>query len=308
VSVIVITYNSQDFIIETLESVKSQNIDNLELIISDDCSSDSTIELCKYWLEVNKKVFLKSNIILSDKNTGIPANCNRGIYASNGDWIKLLAGDDQLMPGALSIFLNFVKNNNNCRIVHAREVRLIHTNDKNKIVRSNKAVATITEQMTTQAQFKVLKFSTILNAPTVFIKKQLLEKLNYFDENIRLCEDWPFWLKVSLSGEKIYFLNAEVVLYRIHSKSIYSSNDGKYLINPFLPTEIQIYLKYIRPNLNFLERLFFDYSYNLKKIFLKYNSCNSYIKINKFLYKSLNLPFDLYFKFTLKINLYKYLG
>ena len=50
VSVVVITYNSAKFVIETLESVKSQTYKNIELIISDDCSTDDTVERCRLWL------------------------------------------------------------------------------------------------------------------------------------------------------------------------------------------------------------------------------------------------------------------
>ena len=74
VSVPVITYNSSKFVLETLESIKAQTYQNIELIISDDCSTDNTVELCQKWVEENKERFVRTQIITSDLNTGVSAN------------------------------------------------------------------------------------------------------------------------------------------------------------------------------------------------------------------------------------------
>ena len=63
VSVILVTYNSAKFVTETLESIKEQSYDNIELIITDDCSFDGTVEVCNNWIEKNKTRFVKTNII-----------------------------------------------------------------------------------------------------------------------------------------------------------------------------------------------------------------------------------------------------
>ena len=91
VSIKVATYNSRKFVIETLESSKAQTYPNIELIISDDCSSDDTVALCQGWLAKNKGKFVNTQIITVPENTGIPANCNRCINASRQDWIKFIA-------------------------------------------------------------------------------------------------------------------------------------------------------------------------------------------------------------------------
>ena len=54
VSISVITYNSSKYILDTLDSVKAQTYPNLELVISDDCSTDNTIDLCKDWVKRTK--------------------------------------------------------------------------------------------------------------------------------------------------------------------------------------------------------------------------------------------------------------
>ena len=88
VSVVVITYNSAQYVLETLNSIKEQSYSNIELIISDDCSKDKTVEICRDWLAKNKEKFVRTELITVEKNTGTSANINRGIKASKGKWIK----------------------------------------------------------------------------------------------------------------------------------------------------------------------------------------------------------------------------
>src|SRR5450759_2313112 len=96
VSIIVVTYNSSKYVLETLESAKAQTYQNIELVVSDDCSTDDTVEICRKWIEENNDRFVRTTLVTSPENKGIPANCNRGIKASKGEWIKLIAGDDLL--------------------------------------------------------------------------------------------------------------------------------------------------------------------------------------------------------------------
>ena len=78
VSIIIVTYNSANFVLETLESTKKQSYPNIELIVTDDCSSDKTIEICKEWMEKNKTFFIGTSLLIAEKNTGISGRYDRG--------------------------------------------------------------------------------------------------------------------------------------------------------------------------------------------------------------------------------------
>lgn len=67
VSVSVITYNSAKTVIETLDSIKAQTYQNIELIVSDDCSTDNTVEICRDWLTKNEKRFVRMELITVEK-------------------------------------------------------------------------------------------------------------------------------------------------------------------------------------------------------------------------------------------------
>ena len=89
VSIIVVTYNSSKYILETLESAKDQTYKNIELIVTDDSSKDNTVELCKEWMQKNSARFVRTEVITVPQNSGIAANCNRGVNAAEGTCISL---------------------------------------------------------------------------------------------------------------------------------------------------------------------------------------------------------------------------
>ena len=75
VSVPVLTYNAESFIEETLESIFNQTYQTIELIISDDCSKDNTVQIVEKWCAQPRVIarFTDIKIITVPKNTGIPA-------------------------------------------------------------------------------------------------------------------------------------------------------------------------------------------------------------------------------------------
>src|ERR1700712_629182 len=107
VSIVVLTYNSGKFIIETLESTFNQTYDNIELILSDDCSTDNTVQLAQAWVNDHKSRFKKAEVLTVPVNTGIPKNCNRGLRGAGGEWIKILSGDDVLHNSCIETFVRY---------------------------------------------------------------------------------------------------------------------------------------------------------------------------------------------------------
>lgn len=96
VSIGVITYNHENFIIDCLNSIKGQTWKNIELIISDDCSTDSTQRIIKEWVEKNHPLSCK--VLFSDMNMGIAKNLNSLLKYMDGDYLCFFAGDDLMLP------------------------------------------------------------------------------------------------------------------------------------------------------------------------------------------------------------------
>ena len=90
VSVVMPSYNAEKYISEAIQSVIAQIYENWELLIIDDCSTDSTANIVKQFSDVDSRITLYSN----PKNMGVALTRNKGMNLAKGSWIALLDSDD----------------------------------------------------------------------------------------------------------------------------------------------------------------------------------------------------------------------
>ncbi len=102
-TVVTATYNSEKTIKDTIESVLSQNYPNIEYVIVDGSSDDSTIDIVKSYEDRFKKKGISYKWI-SEKDKGIYDALNKGIEISSGKWISFLGSDDYYLEGALEVY------------------------------------------------------------------------------------------------------------------------------------------------------------------------------------------------------------
>lgn len=106
VSIIMPSYNTANFISESIESVIDQTYSSWELIIVDDCSTDKTDDVVKPYLKDSRITYIKN-----DKNSGAAASRNRALREAKGKWIAFLDSDDLWMPEKLEKQIAFMKEN-----------------------------------------------------------------------------------------------------------------------------------------------------------------------------------------------------
>ena len=296
-SIVVITYNSSKTVIDTLESAKAQTYQNIELIISDDGSTDDTVEICNNWLEKNKDRFISTELITVSANTGIPANCNRGFIAAKGEWLKGIAGDDALLPDCIELNYNYVTENKEIDILLS-EMELYNNTftDENLTgyFRIDKSNSFFTSESSADYQFRKLLIADIISVtPTLFINKSIIEKEGYFDERFRHVEDYPFWLKITKLGYKIYFMDTVTVKYRKHNQSIHNNNEIIFLRPAYYKNEA-IRERYVYPYLSITKFIYQKYCYYWALLFRLVNK-------NRYDW----LSFRLYNLLTFKSSIYK---
>lgn len=223
ISVCVITYNSSEYVIETLESIKEQIYQNIELIISDDCSTDDTVLICKEWMAENKGRFVGTQLLTTTQNTGIPANLNRAIAMITGEWCKIIAGDDMLLSDCITANVAYVQENVNVDIVFSK-CRRFWKNEENielgEFLPRKKAIEVLESEKS--LQLGELYRKNYIPAATSFIRTSLLKQYP-FDEKYRSFEDYPYWIKLSKMGIRFYFMDKLTVLYR-QCESVSQSN------------------------------------------------------------------------------------
>ncbi len=299
VTILVITYNSEKTIIATLDSIKNQTYKNFELIISDDNSKDNTVSSIKRWSKENPTI--NTILIENNINTGVTPNVNRGLKRANGIWVKLIAGDDLLKKGCLEDNVNCITLNPNIKALFSKardfteENGLINYLD----VRENFLEKEFFLKGEKEQYLMLLKENPVV-APTGFLNLDLLKKIGYCDEKYNFMEDYPLWLKLTKNGIKLYFLDKETVLYRMHNQSI--MNSQKVFVNAkFFEGRKFFYYNEIKPFLGKKEILFKWH----KEIEILKNSIGIYLFKNKrnrvtsIIYKMINLisPYSYYIYF-----------
>ncbi len=106
VSVVVCTYNQENLVTETVESLLQQTYDNYEIIITDDGSTDATPDILHHYQTLYPD---RIKIAFSAHNTGIPANINRGLALRTGELTAWLDGDDLMLPQKLEKQVAFMQ-------------------------------------------------------------------------------------------------------------------------------------------------------------------------------------------------------
>lgn len=223
VSVFVVTYNAEEYICETLDSIKVQTYDNIELIVSDDHSSDNTVSRANTWIENNKERFVRTELITIDHNTGVSANYNRAVRACRGEWLKNVDGDDLLYNNCIELNIEFVKNNPNAKLVFSNVMDFSGSNPSvllgEHIPEKDKYFFTLSAE----EQFKTLLHTNILPSPSCFVKAELIRMYPY-NEDYRGLEDEPMWLTLTRNGHKVYYFDVCTAYYRNGESTIYSSS------------------------------------------------------------------------------------
>lgn len=265
VSVVVLTYNDSSFIEETLNSIKKQTYKNIELVVSDDCSSDDTLERCKRWIELNGARFSNVQLLTVEKNTGVTHNITRAQKAANGQWIKGLGGDDLLTLDCIEQFVGYVKLNPSAKIVQCGLIKIDENSDI--ISYGVKGPNNYFHRDSTSAywQHQFLLRKDPVDALGLFKSKELLVAVDYYDCEFPMQEDVAFTMKVVSNGYKIWLLDKFLVKRRMRVGTLSGLSDNT-LVNKNDIIRIDINKKYFIPHLGWLERRLLIYKDFINKL------------------------------------------
>jgi glycosyltransferase involved in cell wall biosynthesis len=216
VSVIILSYNQEKTIVQTLSSIVNQ-ITNFEyeIIIGDDHSSDKTRNICESFINVNTKATI--TLLHLTTNLGLIKNYQRCILASYGKYIACCAGDDYWIDEhKLQKQVDYLEMN--------EEYGMVHTNYS--ILEDTGKILSINFKRDQGYIFDKLLTRNQIGALTSLTKKKLILdaiKDGIYNQNF-LMEDYPLWLFVS-NKNKIGYLDIVTAIWRKQSESISNSSD-----------------------------------------------------------------------------------
>lgn len=248
VTIILITYNSSRYVLETLESVKSQTWKNVDFIITDDCSTDDTVKICREWLVANSGYFKNVQLITSPHNTGIPENCTRGLKLAKGTWIKFVAGDDLLLPNCISDNLDFAIKKDAQFVVSDVEV-INSSGEKVVFYKENEGLNFFANIKSAEKQLKSYsRWPAFINTPTFFFKREIMDHISYSDDEFMIYEDMILIYRITEMGIRVFYMKKPTMIYRLHDNAI-SRNK---IMEPAREKEAQrIFKKYRSKNLSY---------------------------------------------------------
>ncbi|MEH2052150.1 glycosyltransferase [Nostoc sp.] len=225
VSICIPTYNGERFIAAAINSVLRQTYPNIEIILSDDNSTDGTVEIAKSF---NRKLHFDFSII-EHSQYGLAQNWNYCISQAKGKYIKFLFQDDLLEPTAIEKMVNLAEQDEEIGLVFSP--RTLFTNTGNTVYDSNflmhheakdvyKAWSTLKPIQSGQ---QLLLDPNILGSPinkigepsTVLIRKDVFEKVGLFNPGFCQLVDLEMWLRI-MSQYKVGFVDQVLSHFRIH--------------------------------------------------------------------------------------------
>lgn len=206
VSVIITVYNLAPYIREALDSVLTQDYENLEVIVADDASTDGSQEILK---EYSKKYPTKVKLILNERNQGVTANSNTAFFACTGELIAILDGDDVYLQGKIKAQVEkFVQDPEVVLCYHATEIFDSATNKTIYVTNQNP------REYTDNAEEMIARGGILTCA--VMVRRSACPSCG-FDTRLRDTQDWVFLTEVALKG-KVARIDRVLCRYRKHGR------------------------------------------------------------------------------------------
>jgi glycosyltransferase involved in cell wall biosynthesis len=184
VTIVTVCYNSEKTIKDTIESVLNQTYTNIEYILVDGASKDSTVDIIKSYEEK----FKEKGIIykwISEPDKGIYDAMNKGIDMATGELIGIINSDDWYEVDAVENVLKVFFENSEVGIIHGNINRF--TFDREFIAKR--------KPFKKDLNYKKMWKGMILNHPTCFVKQEIYERLGKFDTSFKITADYDFLLR-----------------------------------------------------------------------------------------------------------------
>lgn len=202
VSIITPSYNSSRFISDTIESVLAQSYTNWELLITDDCSTDSTVDIIKSYAKQNHRI----KLFIFEQNQGAAASRNNSLKHAKGNYIAFLDSDDTWSPMKIEKQIHFMREHGCAFSFSYYELM----DEKGRLL--NRVIKT-----PTSVNYKEYLQNTIIGCLTVMIDQTIVGDFRM--PQIRTSQDMATWLQILKRGYIAYAIPEILAQYRLVNDS-----------------------------------------------------------------------------------------
>jgi glycosyltransferase involved in cell wall biosynthesis len=211
VSVCISAYNHERYVGEAIDSILAQDYPNLELVIVDDASTDTSAAIIEGYAKRYPKLI---TAILLSENEGPSRAGNRAYAAAKGEFVAFLGTDDRMLPNRIKRQVDFLIGNPGCVAVFS-DVAIIDGDGK-RVLRPefetlfNQPVSNVRRQLLT---------GNFLNAPSALLRRVDLMAAGGSAPLLRYVQDYELWVRLLQRGE-IAKLPETLVEYRVHGANL----------------------------------------------------------------------------------------
>ena len=274
VSICIPVYNGVRYLKECLDSCLHQTYSNFEIVICDDGSTDTSVQLIEDYAIANKNIRFTKN----EKNLGLVENWNTCIKQARGEWIKFVFQDDYITENCLQKFVDQINSSVNL-MVSARNFILpenpsddyidYYTNRVRTLENTGAYLSTsFTPQSISKIAVENISMNFIGEPSLIFFRKKIIEEVGFFNPMFKQICDLEFVLRIG-SKYGLQYIPEKICAFRIHAGSTTTTNvENRYFelhyIEPLLFSWVLLYSKdyrtfrkYLNPFLKSKLKLYF---------------------------------------------------
>ena len=199
VSIVTPSFNQGRFLKRTIDSVLTQDYQNVEYIVIDGGSTDESLDILNSY---GDQFFW-----MSESDKGQTDAINKGMLQANGDILAYLNSDDVLMPGAITRIVNYFDQHPECGMVYGN-ADYIDADDH-----------FIGTYKTADYSFERLMQDCMVCQPASFWRKSVAEIVGPFDEKLNFVMDYEYWIRIAKSGAGINFIKEKIACSRLYPET-----------------------------------------------------------------------------------------
>ncbi len=204
ISVVIPAYNAENTIEKAIRSAIVQTYSDIEVIIVDDCSRDSTVKIAADYAKKDKRI----KVFQNQTNKGVAFSRNRGVEEARGDWIAFLDSDDRWDMSKLEKQSVILKRNPSCPLCFTG-VAFENTEG----IRCG-----YTLSVPTKMKYHDLLKQNLISCSSVLAKKEALIEFPMKSDPM-IHEDLATWLKILKDGSEAIGIDEPLLVYRISFQS-----------------------------------------------------------------------------------------
>jgi glycosyltransferase involved in cell wall biosynthesis len=221
ISYLILSFNSADWITETLASLYTQGTDDFEVIIVDDASTDATHTLISPFLSDTRVRYFRLS-----RNQGIGRSLRFGLDRVRGDIICGLGGDDSLEPAHTACVMKLFNRYPEAAVV-ATGLKTVGANGECRPDMRNAALCPdLPEYLDATSALKACLQHNIITGPGACMRANVTRGiLPFFGSSWRFCNDWFLWMLLFSTGFGLASTKEDTVRYRVHNASLSRRSD-----------------------------------------------------------------------------------